>query len=85
MYSWRIWVGIREAVLVAVLGPAYGTPALLAASVAHRLVTIAAEPIVVLGHRARLHHVGRVTSPSEPASEAPTAGTGGDGPVQPAG
>jgi uncharacterized membrane protein YbhN (UPF0104 family) len=50
-------LGFREAALVALLGGSVGTPALIAASIFHRLATIAAEAIVIVG--ARVLPVGR--------------------------
>jgi uncharacterized membrane protein YbhN (UPF0104 family) len=44
-------LGVREAVLIALLGLSVKTPALIAASIVHRLAGIVAEALLIGGHR----------------------------------
>jgi uncharacterized membrane protein YbhN (UPF0104 family) len=67
-------VGVREAALVAIV-PTLGAPVLLAASLAHRLLSIAAEVLAVVGSgvAARLGRRGSVTDRSPAQDSIPSA------------
>jgi uncharacterized membrane protein YbhN (UPF0104 family) len=71
-------VGVREAVLVALL-PGVGTAPLLAASLALRLLSIGAELLAVAGNKMAIRRHGRVATrggeprlPEAPSGEATT-------------
>jgi len=74
-------VGVREAVLLALL-PGVGTAPLLAASLAMRLVTIATELLAVFGNKLVVRrHRSRASAPIPAVDEVPATGPAPGSPV----
>jgi glycosyltransferase 2 family protein len=65
-------LGLREAVLVGVLGSMTGAPTVLAAAVAHRLVNIACEILMIAGNRLHLAWHARRRPETKPVTVQPS-------------
>jgi glycosyltransferase 2 family protein len=65
-------LGLREAVLVGVLGGITGTPTIIAAAVAHRLVNIACEILVIAANRVHIAWHTRRTRGTKPVAVEPS-------------